>query len=118
LDQLELERSAMASIARSIIEKDIYNFFTDEGLLPNYAFPEAGILLRSVIWQRQGSNVPPDHWTDGARKSVPGWQGNWPLLRHCDLMSLRCILVPGPMTIKHGIQSAARIQVCPNEFPS
>jgi len=53
LDPLEIERGAMASIARSIIEKDIYNFFTDEGLLPNYAFPEAGILLRSVILRRK-----------------------------------------------------------------
>ena len=28
------------------------NFFTDEGLLPNYAFPEAGVVLRSVIYRR------------------------------------------------------------------
>jgi DEAD/DEAH box helicase domain-containing protein len=53
LDQLEIERSALASIARSILDKDTYNFFTDEGLLPNYAFPEAGILLRSVILRRK-----------------------------------------------------------------
>ena len=53
LDQLEIERSALASIARSILDKDTYNFFTDEGLLPNYAFPEAGIVLRSVILRRK-----------------------------------------------------------------
>ena len=53
LDQLEIERSSMASIARHIVEKQTYNFFTDEGLLPNYAFPEAGVQLRSVILRRK-----------------------------------------------------------------
>ena len=53
LDRLEIERSAMMSIGRSILAKDTYNFFTDEGLLPNYAFPEAGVLLRSVILRRK-----------------------------------------------------------------
>ncbi|MDD5306014.1 MAG: DEAD/DEAH box helicase [Deltaproteobacteria bacterium] len=42
-------------------------FLTDEGLLPNYAFPETAVRLRSVIWRRkkrvssQGSKY--DTWT-------------------------------------------------------
>ncbi|MCK5664482.1 MAG: DUF1998 domain-containing protein, partial [Thiotrichaceae bacterium] len=31
------------------------NFLTDEGLLPNYAFPEAGVMLRSVIYRRKNT---------------------------------------------------------------
>jgi DEAD/DEAH box helicase domain-containing protein len=53
LDHLEREKSSLGSIAQSIVSKDTFNFFTDEGLLPNYAFPEAGILLRSVILRKK-----------------------------------------------------------------
>jgi DEAD/DEAH box helicase domain-containing protein len=53
LEQLEIEHSSLRSIAHSIVAKDTFNFFTDEGLLPNYAFPEAGVLLRSVILRRR-----------------------------------------------------------------
>ena len=31
----------MNEIVQSINERKVLNFFTDEGLLPNYAFPEA-----------------------------------------------------------------------------
>lgn len=53
LEDLDMERNAMVGIARSITGKDTYNYFTDEGLLPNYAFPEAGVQLRSVILRRR-----------------------------------------------------------------
>ena len=61
LDDLRLEKSAMNGIIRSILEKDTFNFFTDEGLLPNYAFPQAGVILRSVIYRKK-KNI------DGPRK--------------------------------------------------
>ncbi|WP_461534711.1 DEAD/DEAH box helicase [Spongorhabdus nitratireducens] len=32
--------------------KETFNFFTDEGLLPNYAFPEEGTTLHSVIYRK------------------------------------------------------------------
>jgi DEAD/DEAH box helicase domain-containing protein len=35
---------------------------TDEGFLPNYAFPEAGVTLKSVLWRKL-----PDRTTDGRR---------------------------------------------------
>ena len=53
VDALERDKSALNGIIRRINSKDIFNFFTDEGLLPNYAFPEAGILLRSVIYKKR-----------------------------------------------------------------
>ncbi|MBU0708123.1 DUF1998 domain-containing protein, partial [Patescibacteria group bacterium] len=34
-------------------DRDTFNFFTDEGLIPNYAFPEAGVILRSVIYRKK-----------------------------------------------------------------
>ena len=32
-----------------INEKNVFNFLSDAGLLPNYAFPEAGIVLKAVL---------------------------------------------------------------------
>jgi DEAD/DEAH box helicase domain-containing protein len=52
LQQLLREKAAMNEIVRSMNERQVLNFFTDEGLLPNYAFPEAGVILRSVIYRR------------------------------------------------------------------
>jgi len=51
LQQLLRERAALTEIVRFINERNVLNFFTDEGLLPNYAFPEAGVVLRSVIYR-------------------------------------------------------------------
>lgn len=53
LEQLKSERTALNALIRSINDKNTLNFFTDEGLLPNYAFPEAGVTLRSVILRKQ-----------------------------------------------------------------
>lgn len=41
------------ALVNQINNKQTLNFLTDEGLLPNYAFPEAGITLRSVLWRRK-----------------------------------------------------------------
>ena len=53
-DELELgrliqERTALSRLIGSIEGKATLNVLTDEGLLPNYAFPEQGVLLRSII---------------------------------------------------------------------
>jgi len=53
MDELFREKEALNSIIRRMNEKETYNFFTDEGLLPNYAFPEAGIVLQSIIYKRK-----------------------------------------------------------------
>jgi len=58
IDALQNERDALNKIVRKIRDTQTYNFFTDEGLLPNYAFPEAGVLLRSIIFRRRKDPQP------------------------------------------------------------
>ena len=62
LRELQMEKKAVQKIHEELKGKDTLNFFTDEGLLPNYAFPEAGVTLRSIIWRRR------EKVTDGANK--------------------------------------------------
>jgi len=47
------ERQALITLVSSINRRQTLNFFTDEGLLPNYAFPEEGVTLNSVILRRK-----------------------------------------------------------------
>ncbi|MFM5260284.1 DEAD/DEAH box helicase [Aeromonas veronii] len=49
---LHTERQALQALVSQINNKQTLNFLTDEGILPNYAFPEAGITLRSVLWRK------------------------------------------------------------------
>lgn len=49
LARLRQERRAIGALLARIDGKQTLNFMTDEGLLPNYAFPEEGVVLRSVI---------------------------------------------------------------------
>tara|TARA_R110001599_G_scaffold351706_3_gene584329 strand:+ start:4142 stop:10579 length:6438 start_codon:yes stop_codon:yes gene_type:complete len=53
LDEVLAERGAMMSLRRQINGTPTLNFFTDEGLLPNYAFPEEGVTLQSIIIRRR-----------------------------------------------------------------
>ncbi len=52
LSELRQEKAALNELASSISKFHVFNFFTDEGLLPNYTFPEAGVVLRSVIYRK------------------------------------------------------------------
>lgn len=52
LREVETELDGIARLRTGLNRKETFNFFTDEGLLPNYAFPEEGTTLRSVIWRR------------------------------------------------------------------
>lgn len=58
--RLTQERTALARLMASIEGKATLNVLTDEGLLPNYAFPEQGVLLRSIIVRdaRPGVGAP------------------------------------------------------------
>ncbi|MCA9794846.1 MAG: hypothetical protein KC910_23725, partial [Candidatus Eremiobacteraeota bacterium] len=47
--ELEDARRVLKRLLKELREKYILNFFTDAGLLPNYAFPEPGVTLRSVV---------------------------------------------------------------------
>ncbi|MFC1743405.1 DEAD/DEAH box helicase [Candidatus Riflebacteria bacterium] len=67
LGDLISERSAVMALIKDLRNKDTLNFFTDEGLLPNYSFPESGVLLKSVITRKkmkpQGSEKPYEIFT-------------------------------------------------------
>ncbi|HCH62045.1 MAG TPA: hypothetical protein DFR83_04515, partial [Deltaproteobacteria bacterium] len=53
LRELKREQISLERLVKSIEKKSVLQFLTDEGLLPNYAFPESPIRLRSVIWRRK-----------------------------------------------------------------
>ncbi|WP_308368028.1 MULTISPECIES: DEAD/DEAH box helicase [unclassified Microbulbifer] len=55
IGQVTRERNALLSILAHIRGQRVLNFFTDEGLLPNYAFPEEGVSLRSVVLRRRSA---------------------------------------------------------------
>lgn len=58
-DEIELtqrERMKALGLAREINERDLLGALTDAGLIPNYAFPEAGVELKSVLWRKRTSD--------------------------------------------------------------
>lgn len=50
------EQSALEKLARSMDSALTLEFLTNEGLLPNYAFPEAPVRLRSIIWRNAAAS--------------------------------------------------------------
>ncbi len=59
LSELRQEKNALTRLMADINGKHVLNFLTDAGLLPNYAFPENGVQLKSVIYRKN------DKATDG-----------------------------------------------------
>ena len=53
IKELKSEESALLSVLQELSKKNIFNFLSDEGLLPNYAFPEAGIILRAILYRKE-----------------------------------------------------------------
>lgn len=51
--ELQQTLKGISGIVTSIGTTQTFNFFTDEGLLPNYAFPEEGVTLRSIILRKK-----------------------------------------------------------------
>ena len=51
IQELAGEREAFRSIKRRIEDGDNLGFLTDRGVLPNYAFPEQGVTLKSVLYK-------------------------------------------------------------------
>jgi len=60
IGEVTRERNALFSLLSHIRGQQVLNFFTDEGLLPNYAFPEEGVSLRSVILRRRSAQEQQD----------------------------------------------------------
>lgn len=58
IKDLKSEAYALLMVQREIGRKNVFNFLSDEGLLPNYAFPETGIVLRAVLSRKSDEEVP------------------------------------------------------------
>jgi DEAD/DEAH box helicase domain-containing protein len=58
IDELLRERDAMLERIKELNSRDLLNTLTDAGLIPNYAFPESGIQLKSVLWRKRGDDEP------------------------------------------------------------
>jgi DEAD/DEAH box helicase domain-containing protein len=67
LHELQREKRALQKLITDMNSHETFNFFTDEGLIPNYAFPEAGVVLRSIIYRKKGEKQEDasayDTWT-------------------------------------------------------
>ena len=57
LRDLARERAALQRLLRDINGRETFGFLTDEGLLPNYAFPEQGVTLNSVIYRKRQNDA-------------------------------------------------------------
>ena len=53
IKEIRAEIVGLMNVVRNINNKNIFNFLSDEGLLPNYAFPEAGIQLKAVLYRKE-----------------------------------------------------------------
>ncbi|MBR0393108.1 MAG: DUF1998 domain-containing protein, partial [Oscillospiraceae bacterium] len=53
IKELKAEQTALINVVKEINKKDIFNFLSDEGLLPNYAFPESGIVLKAILYRKE-----------------------------------------------------------------
>lgn len=51
IEGMEREKKLASKHISEIKKKNIFNFLSDSGLLPNYAFPEEGAVLRSVLYR-------------------------------------------------------------------
>ena len=51
-DQIYREQKAYAALKKELESRQLLAMLTDEGFLPNYAFPEAGVTLKSVLWRK------------------------------------------------------------------
>lgn len=53
INELKAEQRALQNVYRQINRKDVFNFLSDEGILPNYAFPESGVVLKAVLFRKE-----------------------------------------------------------------
>jgi DEAD/DEAH box helicase domain-containing protein len=58
IDQMERERQKALELGKEINQRELLNTLTDAGLIPNYAFPEAGVELKSLLWRKKSSDDP------------------------------------------------------------
>lgn len=53
IDELTRERESALGQAKEIGARELLGTLTDAGLIPNYAFPEAGVELKSLLWRKR-----------------------------------------------------------------
>lgn len=66
LSNLNVEKSALQNLLNQLGKKKTLEFLTDEGLIPNYAFPESGVILKSIIYRKRGKIAEESISTDNA----------------------------------------------------
>lgn len=59
IKELKAEQAALINVVKEINNKNIFNFLSDEGLLPNYAFPESGIVLKAILYRKDDGPEDP-----------------------------------------------------------
>ena len=69
IKELKAEKAALINVVKEINRKDTFNFLSDEGLLPNYAFPESGIILKAILYRKDEEEKKPQT-KQKTRKSV------------------------------------------------
>ncbi|MDR0549717.1 MAG: DEAD/DEAH box helicase [Deltaproteobacteria bacterium] len=57
IKNLTQEKLALMNLIKSLRSKNVFNFLSDEGLLPNYAFPEAGVFLKAILTRFEGDET-------------------------------------------------------------
>ena len=58
IDEMDRERQKALELVKEINQRELLNTLTDAGLIPNYAFPEAGVQLKSVLWRKKNEDDP------------------------------------------------------------
>jgi DEAD/DEAH box helicase domain-containing protein len=58
VERMERERQKAMELGREINQRELLNTLTDAGLIPNYAFPEAGVELKSLLWRKKSTDDP------------------------------------------------------------
>lgn len=53
LDSMENEAAGLSSSVNELRKKDSWQFLCDEGILPNYAFPESGVKLEATFYRKR-----------------------------------------------------------------
>ena len=77
LDNLGRERGKLMELIAEINSRDLLGTLTGVGLIPNYAFPEAGIELKSVLWRKKSEGEQ----VQGNYVALPALKYERPVLR-------------------------------------
>ena len=70
IKELKAEEAALINVLKELNKKDVFNFLSDEGLLPNYAFPEAGIILKAILYRKDEAEPSEEDAKKKYKKSV------------------------------------------------